>query len=71
MHFVQWSGTVLAILVHGHERNFCEIMLRSIHQLVKNGHSIFFLILALVTFLLSGVESFYKYRYKVMRAIFL
>ena len=58
MHFVQWSGTVLESLVHGHDRYFCEIMLRSIHQLVKNGHSIFSLVSALVASFLSGVVSF-------------
>ena len=44
-HFVQRSGTIVAILVEGHLRNiFCEIVLKSGHWSRRRCHLKFFLV---------------------------
>ena len=41
-HLVQWSVTILSILVQGHKRKkFCEVILKLIHLLERTGQFIF------------------------------
>ena len=61
-HFVQWSGTIFAVLVEGHPRNisvklFCN---RSI-GLGGDVISRYFLFLELAAILFSGVERFWQF----------
>ena len=49
-HFVQRSGTILAILIEGHPRHFCEIILKSGHWPRRRCCLKVFLVLVLVTF---------------------
>ena len=58
-HFVQQSGTILAILVESHPRNiFCEIILKSAHWPWRRCRSKVFLFLSLTAILFSGAEPF-------------
>ena len=59
-YLVQWSGTILAILVQGQEtwdENFCEIILKSAWDKMSV-KDFFFLFLALGAILFSGMEPF-------------
>ena len=57
-HFVKPKGTILAILVKGHEEHFCEIVLKSSHRSKKRCCLKVFLFLALVAILFSRAEPF-------------
>ena len=53
-HVVQWGGTILAMLVDGHPRNFCGIILKSGHRPRKRWFLKVFLFLALAAILFCG-----------------
>ena len=57
-HFVQWSRTILAILVEGHPKKHCEIILKLGHWPRRSCDLKVFLFLALAAILFSGVEPF-------------
>ena len=58
-HFVQWSGTILAILVEDHPRNISvKLILKSGHWPRRRCHLKVFLFLALVAICFSGAEPF-------------
>ena len=59
-HFVLQSGTILAILVKGHEEHFCQIILKLGHGPGRCRLKVF-LCLALATILFSGAEPFRQF----------
>ena len=56
-HFVQQSGIILAILIEGHPKNRCEIILKSGHW-PRRCHLKVFLFLDLVAILFSRADQF-------------
>ena len=56
-HFVQRSGTILAILVEGHLRNI-PVILKSAYWPKRRFHLKVFLFLPLLAILYSGAEPF-------------